>query len=468
MRLRTKALSAYRTMKTALLLVLPLAITVACGVRRPARPGPAQPMAAQPAAIVPSAAAPESKAVSEQRAQEQLTLLIHVDGLGLFRDENLEAARMVADWARRRGLKVVDPDAAERVFAPARVAKEPTSGESCGCALSDFKAKTRYQNELGANGELVASVGCTEASCSLEIRTLDELGFFGKELLSLSSPYAAKLPWRQALARALSALPNGATDAEGTGGLGLLDGTGDGRVVAHPERLKWSLHSARDWEPIGDKTAQTNLTLAGKKETLRRCFGEGDGGAELLMEVDQRGKVARCESRVADDASSMCACQTFTAQGRADDALRGKRMFLEVYFSPADVVTPKRAVVEVLSRTHLVPYRDRHGKALWRPLVSDPSIDNWDPPSNYSIARCFATNQDGRERSVQMTVEFDAKGKVVRTQAANSKPHPLSQTERDCIERVFRSATTPCPAVSTSTAQVVVQVRFDTIGSKRP
>jgi len=36
--------------------------------------------------------------------QAQLTLLIKVEGLGLFRDENLEAARLVVDFARKRGL----------------------------------------------------------------------------------------------------------------------------------------------------------------------------------------------------------------------------------------------------------------------------------------------------------------------------------------------------------------------------
>jgi hypothetical protein len=412
---------------------------------------------------VPATNAPGS--TTAPQAHEPLTLLIRVEGLGLFHDENLEAARLVAEWARKRGLKVVNPDAAALVFLLARAGKDSLSGKSCGSPLSDRDAATRYQKLLGATGELLASVGCQQGSCSLAIHTLDDLGFFGAELMSLASPYATNVAWRQALAQSLAALSDAAAVAQGTGGLGLSGTIGDDRVVARPEKLEWNARSARDWEAIEGNSPRTRLTLGGNKEALRRCFHAADGDASLLIQVDDHGKIDRCESRDGDADDATCACTAFMAEGHAGEALRGKRVLVDIGYSAADVVTPKRAVVEALSRTHLVGYKDRHGNALWRPLVSDPSIESWDAPPNSMIAQCFANAQDDRERSIQIRVEFDAAGKVARTQAVDAKP-PLPPTERECVERVFRSSSAPCPAAATTTAQVAVQVRFKAIGSK--
>ena len=442
-----------------------LASACACAAPRPLRPSPSQPIAHAPTTNTPG-----STTVRPPAAREPLALLIRVEGLGLFRDENLEAARLVAAWARQRGLKVEDPDTAERIFATARAGKEPTRGEVCGTALADFEAKIRYQKELGTNGELVASVGCTEASCSLRMWEFDDLGFDGDQVLSLSSPYAANLPWRQALAQALGALPNVPIDAakdDGVGGLGLVGGISEERVVAHPEVLEWSVRTARDWEPIEDSSERTSLRLDDGKKALRRCFGDQGSSAELLVEVDRSGKVVRCESRNADSASAVCTCRAFVDHGHGSEALRSLRMFVGVHFAPADVVTPAHAVVAVTSNTYLVEYRSRRGDPLWRPAVSDPSIEAWDPPQTFSFARCFGQSKDSRDRAFRMKVEFDAKGSVVRSSVVAAAPDALSQSERDCIEQVMRSASAPCPAVATSSAELAVQVTFQTIGSKR-
>jgi hypothetical protein len=103
--------------------------------------------------------------------------------------------------------------------------------------------------------------------------------------------------------------------AYGAGGLGLVGGISEERVVAHPEVLEWSVQTARDWEPIEDSSDRTSVRLGDGKKALRRCFGDQSSGAELLVEVDRSGKVGRCESRNADSASAVCACRAFAGHG---------------------------------------------------------------------------------------------------------------------------------------------------------
>ena len=320
---------------------------------------------------------------------------------------------------------------------------------------------------LGATGKLVVSVGCDKGACSLRLWTFDDLSFFGDQISSLSSSYASNLPWRQALAQALASMPmTSARDDDGNGGLGFVGEISDKVVVAQPEALDWSIREARDWEPIGDHTDSSNLQLTGGTEAVRRCFDTPDHSAELMVAIDPHGKVTRCESRNADSASAVCACNVFLARGRASEALRGKRVFVTASFSAADIVTPAHAVVDVRVNTHLVSYRGRHGESLLRPLVSDSSIEAWDPPQDFAIARCFAQNKDGRDRGFRIKVEFDSVGKAPRAQVVESKP-PSSESETACLERAFRDAAAPCPAVKASSAEARVWVGFQTIGSKR-
>jgi hypothetical protein len=448
---------------SALPLVLAFLSSTSCIPRRGTHPA-----ASQPAVPAPTATSASSSSPGPAQPQAQLTLLIKVEGLGLFRDENLEAARLVADFARKRGLRVVEPEVAHRAFELARVGKDPVRGENCGRPLSESDAESRYQAMLGASGKLVVSVGCDKGACTLHLWTFDELGFYGAQISALSSSYASHLPWRQALTQALASMPmTSTTEDDGKGGLGYL--TGDmvqNVVVAHPETLGWGIREARDWEPIGDPSDPSNLQMTDGKEALRRCFGDRDNIAELLVAIDPRGKVTRCESRNADSASDMCACNAFLVRGRASEALRGKRVFVSASFSVADIVTPAHAVVDVRVNTHLVSYRSRHGESLLRPLVSDSSIEAWDPPQDFPIARCFAQNKDGRDRGFRIKVEFDSVGKAPRAQVVESKP-PSSESETACLERAFRDAAAPCPAVKASSAEALVWVGFLTIGSKR-
>ena len=245
---------------SALPLVLAFLSSTSCIPRRGTHPA-----ASQPAVPAPAATSASSSSPGPAQPQAQLTLLIKVEGLGLFRDENLEAARLVADFARKRGLKVVDPEVAHRAFELARVGKDPVRGENCGRPLSESDSESRYQAMLGASGKLVVSVGCDKGACSLRLWTFDELGFFGEQISSLSSSYASNLPWRQALTQALASMPmTSTTEDDGKGGLGYLVGDmAQNVVVAHPETLGWGIREARDWEPVGDPTDP--LPILGKQ-----------------------------------------------------------------------------------------------------------------------------------------------------------------------------------------------------------
>lgn len=407
------------------------------------------------------------------------TLLVEVEGLGLFGDERREAEALVEAWAAKAGLVVVPVERAATVFARARLGQHADTGQACGRPLARWRAQQRWQGALGIDGELRASVACKDGgkgeavgggprACTLSVAAYDEVDFGGAELLRRVAPIDPALPWREALPAALAALappPAGAGDGYGFGGL--LGSLASGVVTARPERLAWSTSRARETDSAEHDAFRDGLSLAKGRRPLRACFQQDGANPDLLVEVDARGKVARCESRETDDAVSRCACAAFTAHARAKPALRGRRAFVHLSFSPADAVTPWRGVVTASTNTHLDSYRDREGRRLYRPRVSDRSIEGWRPPSDHAVARCFLDVREPGTRDARVTVHFDAQGTARAVEVASTnKGAPLTDAQTACVQRAFATATAPCPAAPSTSAHAMLRVTVRRIGDK--
>jgi hypothetical protein len=181
----------------------------------------------------------------------------------------------------------------------------------------------------------------------------------------------------------------------------------------------------------------------------------------MLVEIDARGKVTRCESRDAADAVSSCTCDAFTRHAVGAPAIRSNRAFVVVHFSPPSVVTSWGAVVEAHVDMHLEKYRGRRGEDRWRTVVSDRSIADWEPPRDDRVESCFSDATQRGRVEVGVRVTFDATGHATAVDAQGRKPATLSSTRRACLENAFRNSRAPCPAtpISTADASVVATIR---------
>ena len=66
----------------------------------------------------------------------------------------------------------------------------------------------------------------------------------------------------------------------------------------------------------------------------------------------------------------------------------GGTLNTRVVLLPTDVTY--HALASVSTSTHIEPYCDRAGRQLYRPEVSDPSIEDWQQPPDSALARCLA------------------------------------------------------------------------------
>ncbi len=429
---------------------------VACAPRGPS-----------PASASSAARAPAPAASVAAKPLPPFTLLIdEVQGLGLYRDEDREAEELVYTWAVGAGLRVVPVEKSAETFDHARKGNDPSSGAPCGRPLARWRATERYLVALGAEGRLRTFVGCEHEArgCTLSVTAtrsgslLDDI-----ELLELEAPFDAKAPWKDALTRALAALrPRDTKEGFGVGGLGMIGGALGGKVEARPARFHLEASPARSDDTRSDRQTDAGFLEGREPSALRACFGDGGGGASVLVTVEGAGRISRCESREGDDAASVCACSVLTREARATATWRGARVHVDLSVELASVVTPWNGLVTASTRTYLDPYRDTRGARLWRPLVSDRSIEAWDPPRDDDIARCFA-DLGGRGRvDTRVTVTFDARGHAVGVDLEPKQP--LGEAQRACMKRVFARSVAPCPAVPSSTAKAAVLVLARTIG----
>ncbi len=457
----------------ALVVVTLLALSSACATRAPVSYSPARVDAPAPVLHV-ATVENASTAPEETPDVRALRLFIDVEGLGLFDEERRQAEEIVAAWAESEGLDVVAPERAAEVFARARRGQHVDTGAACGISLSRWRAAQRWRSALGAEGKLRASVGCEPEAgdCTLVINAYDDVDFGGNELLVREAPFDRSKPWQASLKEAVGALVEPPA-AGGSGGLGgILGSFGGGVVEAKAERLRWSAWPARDSEgaPRDDAAFRRGLSFPKGDAPLRACFAQDRAGAELLVHVDKSGRVARCASREADDEVSLCACEAFARHARGAPVMRSRRAYVGLHFDPADVVTPANLLVTTSLYTYLDHYRDRRGRMMSRPSVSDRSIEDWRPPADSAVARCFADGAEPGSRKARVIVRFDEQGEVsaveVNDKNAGDPSAALSHEQVSCVQRAFSTSRAPCPAVSTSSAQADVTVLLRRVGEK--
>lgn len=393
-----------------------------------------------------------------------LTYVLSTEGLALFEEERAEAAALVAAWAEKEGIRFVPVERAREVFARARSGKHAETGEACGRALSVFSARERWFPGLGAEGTLTAIVSCRRDSdaCRLVVEARDRLDWDGEVVLERIAPFDREKPWREALPLALAAL-EAPSEGDGMGGLsGGIFGTAGGVVEAKPERLHLSVRKARATDTLEAGATKDGLTFPKGMAPLRACFEEEGTGGDLLLEVDGRGRVARCESRAANDEQTRCVCAAVLEHARAKPSLRSRRLYAGFDFRPADVVTPADGLVTASINTHIDVHRNRHGNQRWRPDVSDPSIAEWRGPED-ALERCFLDVTEPGERGGIVTLRFDAKGRATSVDVEPDK-RGLSEEQRVCVARVLKRAEAPCPAMEGATARGRVRVTVRRLG----
>ncbi len=433
--------------RVAAITLAPLVFVAACA----ARPSPVLPVAAP--------AWPRAR----------VTLVVDtVDGLGLFLDETAEANARLASWAAREVVKVVDPSLQRQVLERARSGRDAQTGASCGLPIARWAARERWSEVLGANGILRARVMCDyeKKTCTLGVEADTGPQFEGDVLFELTAPFDPRAPWRKELPRSLAALAPIHDDASGMGGLGLLE-NGVEPVHAHPEHLGVWAYPAR----AIDGTSSLDGTPFFAKGTgpLRECV-PGLEGLELLVDVDARGVVSRCEAREADDAAARCACDAFKEHALASDAARGKRLYVGVDHQPAEVATPTNAVVRASVRTHIESYTNLQGQTVWRPLVSDRAIADWKPPTVDRISACFATSpaRGDKELHLLVRVTFDGAGHAVAADLARAGDALVTEEAVACVKNAFLRSVAPCPRATGATATAELSLFVLTLAAPAP
>ncbi len=417
--------------------------------------------AAACSANVRSRPATSNESTPKAAANDVVLLVNAPEGLGLFREEARLAQADIAHWAAAQGWHLVDGDQASEVVERARAGRSATTGEVCGRALAPWVAKKRWRGLLAAEGELQTQVTCNNETkrCTLETWAFRKSG---DSIFELSAPFDRATPWRTALAESLAALtPRGEED---TGGMGLIGSGEGGTVKAQPEHLGYSLQPAVATDDAqGELTEE--LTFADGQAALRACFRH-KADVDLLVAVDGKGTVKRCESGNGDDATSACVCTALFEQGRGTAALYNRRFHFALSFQTADVVTPANAVVSMYVRTYVQSYRDENGRMLFRPSVSDPSIEDWQPPADDIVAGCFADVTTAGAIDAWVSVDFDSRGQAAAVAVKTAKDHPFSSTQVACLQKAFMQSLAPCPAVATARADAQIHGELRPIGSE--
>lgn len=436
------------------LLAEPVLAAPSAGAEKPALPAGTVP--ASVAVVVPAAQAPAPKV---------RTLLIDdVSGLGLTAAERSGVRKLLADWARSRGFGVIEPEQVESVMERARSGRNVRTGEACGRPLSPFAATQRYYRELGVDAELRASVVCENKGgrCKLSLSAYDGFNFDGDALFDETAPYDARRAYTQALPAALGKLSR-SKEAEG-GALGLLGGMEGGRVKAQPERFTFIARPAFATDQHRDQAFAKALGFPAGPAPGRACFDEHGGTVEVLVSADAEGAIGQCETLGDDDDASRCACAALTKFARLAAPVRGTRARVELSLQPADVTTPWNGLVSASVHTHIDRYKDRRGELRFRPLVSDLSVEGYEPPSSHALAVCFADVKERAQLPARITLGFDEKGKVGRVEVRERGKQLYTPQQRSCVEQAFRATQAPCPAVPVSQATVDLSVAVRPVG----
>ncbi|MBL8922421.1 MAG: hypothetical protein JNJ54_26450 [Myxococcaceae bacterium] len=361
-----------------------------------------------------------------------------VEGLGLFKDEREQSARLVAAWLEEKGYRIADAATLE-ALAQARQGRSALTGQDCGRPLATFEAARRWGSALGLAGSTSASVWCGkgEGPCQLSVSgaplTADDRFRFVGPLARSGSPL-------EALAAAVTGL---APPAPPDGGVvGDLFGALGRREVRRGDELELRVSSA-DWRVPADQLPGPALTLA----QALTCLGADSDHATLLLQVDGAGVTSRCESAFELDRPEQTSCLCAqVARAGAQTALAGKRWSVSFTIRRADRLTrDDRLVLSAYWNTRIVRVRTDRPFPRFEERVEDPSLEGWSPAPARLAATCFeGVTAPGRIPS-RWAVWFDARGNATKAQEQKGYA-PLDPVTRECVARALLTSQAPCPS----------------------
>lgn len=423
--------------------VFALTVVACTAPRFPSAPAPRAPKVAQSSTVLPAS--------SE-------VFLVDVNGLGLFREEEAAARKVVTTWARRQGWKVVEVDKASRILARARAGLDVKSSERCGLPLHESLARERYAKELGATATLDADVGCDAKAghCTLRTTAYDRLGFDGELVADFEGPYERGKPWPEALHAGLAHLKPRIREDKNKNeilGIGVV-------ASAAPRREKLSLQT----RPMGtvdlipQQAFEGHLSVASGENALKECFAGSPDSSSSLVEIREDGSVGRCEVLGAEKPAALCACEALLQHASGSSPIRGRRAWVEIHYAPGDTVLESSALLSSSITTHLRSFQDSRGQKRYEPMVSDPSIAHWEPPSGHDIELCFSDLSEVKKRVASVAVTFDSVGKASQIEFSSQEGDPFAPAQLACVERAFLKSQSPCPKTSTSTAHAELRV----------
>ncbi|MFN0252058.1 MAG: hypothetical protein ACKV2T_34600 [Kofleriaceae bacterium] len=382
--------------------------------------------------VAPSIAGESVLAVPEPLVQ--LSLVVRdVQGLYLFEDEQLEAAQIIATWAKTTNLTLEPPARTREILLRAANGLDANTGKACGGPLWSLAALERWREEIHAGGRLEVQVACLP-ECALLVTASEGTDVAARDAgrtALWTAPFDPSQPWRTELATRLAELvpqeiaPDAIAKTPG----------------AKPRPAQVDAVFARADEDT------LPWAIAAKAHA---CLGD-IGAIGLVLETDATGAVARCENYaqriVANGPVAACACK---ALGNAAIGGGARRLVTTIALPAASATVATRGGKEVDARLRPAVKRDA-GTGLFLPIVTHRSVREWEPPMPWLVAACFAdlaANAPAIEASVMVVVDgATAKSSIGDVQVTSGS---ISPAQRECLGAVIVRATkVPCPAPGT-------------------
>ncbi len=371
-------------------------------------------------------------------AVQGVPMLVAVRGLFLFSAERVQAEELVAGWAQRSGLMVVPPKQTDAILQRALRGQHVTTGQACGAPLFEFQAVQRWRAELGARGKLEVGVDCSP-DCVMQVSvSIGTGGEGGTEFFA--APFDPTKPWTAELAARLPTIvDNGGHDRHGH--------------LNNPVQIAGIPRNSAVPDRIVDADKHAELA-AGETAAAVACLGT-DRFAVATVEYDAAGKLARCEPAPEFLAGALdCVCRAIAGHTGTPNAHER----IEVTGSHEAVVTTKdKLVVRAFASPAMIP---DGSTGLYKPMTTDPAIEQWSPPERADLAPCFADVVGGGKLDGRATVTFDAVGKATAVTAI-ATTGTFTPAQQACARDAFLKVRAPCPSAAGAQATAEIHVEFD-------
>jgi hypothetical protein len=376
----------------------------------------------------------------------KISLIVRdLQGLYLFEDEQLEAANIIATWAKKTNLTIEPPARTREIMLRAANGQDANTGKACGGPLWSVAALERWSEEIHAEGRLEAQVRCLP-ECVLLVTASEGTDIAARDAgrtALWTAPYDPSQPWRTELAKRLGELAPKEIAPD---------------VVAKTPGAKPRPAHVDAAFSRGDEDMLPPAIAA----TAQSCLGDV-GAIGLVLETDASGAITRCENYahriVANGVVARCACK---ALGNAAIGGGARRLVTTLALAASSAALSTKA--GKLLDAHLRPALKRDaGSGLYLPVVTNRSVREWEPPLPWTIAPCFADLSPTTpkiEARVMIVVDGGtAKASIGDVQISAGS---ITPAQRTCLgEAITRATKVPCPepGMHALSAELLVEQR---------